>query len=73
MIEVWIEGQFDVTNNFSGQSITLFISRGMRYEGEWKNDSRTGYGKMIYKNGIIYEGEWKNNQKSGIGKEIDTK
>ncbi len=28
------------------------------YEGEFKKDLRTGYGKMIYSNGDIYEGEW---------------
>jgi hypothetical protein len=37
------------------------------YEGEWKDDTRHGWGKSTYANGDIYEGEWKNNKRHGHG------
>ena len=33
---------------------------GSKYEGQWKNDTRTGSGTKIYGNGDIYSGQWKN-------------
>jgi hypothetical protein len=39
----------------------------MTYEGEWKNDSRHGKGKMTTSSSI-YEGEWKDDVKYGKGK-----
>jgi hypothetical protein len=39
-----------------------------KYDGEWKNDLREGYGRMICSSGgDSYVGNWKNDQKSGIG------
>lgn len=39
-----------------------------RYEGQWKDGNRTGYGKFYWADGKIYEGEWKDNKRSGRGK-----
>ena len=36
-----------------------------RYEGNWKNGVRDGYGVFHYANGSKYEGYWKNNMKEG--------
>lgn len=33
-----------------------------RFEGMYKDGSKTGFGKMIYPSGDIYEGEWFENQ-----------
>ena len=45
----------------------VFYSDGTKYEGEWKNNMRSGKGKMTYKNNSVYEGNWRNNKKDGIG------
>lgn len=36
-----------------------------RYEGQWLDGQRNGYGVFYYANGSKYEGEWKNNLKEG--------
>ena len=41
-----------------------------RYEGEFKDGNRDGYGRMKYANGGIYEGEWKNDCEHGHGRYI---
>ena len=33
-----------------------------RFEGMYKDGSKTGFGKMVYPSGDIYEGEWFENQ-----------
>lgn len=40
---------------------------GSAYDGEWKTDSKDGFGLMTYPDGSSYEGEWKNNLKHGYG------
>lgn len=37
-------------------------SNGDRYEGNWKNDKRSGKGEMRYANGDSYVGNWKLNR-----------
>lgn len=37
-----------------------------RYEGNWANGVREGYGVFHYANGAKYEGFWKNNMKQGF-------
>ncbi|KAL9645910.1 hypothetical protein ABK040_001019 [Willaertia magna] len=39
-----------------------------RYEGEFKNNKRDGYGIMYYKSGSYYEGNWSKNLREGKGK-----
>ncbi|XP_041101861.1 junctophilin-1-like isoform X1 [Polyodon spathula] len=37
------------------------------YNGEWKNDKRSGFGISERSNGMKYEGEWLNNMRHGYG------
>jgi len=47
----------------------LIYKNGRYYIGQWKNDSRHGYGILYNSNGkIIYEGDWVNNKREGYGK-----
>ena len=36
-----------------------------KYEGSFKANMRSGYGKIKYTNGDFYEGEWENDQPNG--------
>jgi hypothetical protein len=36
-----------------------------RYEGEWKDDVKHGYGVKTWANGDRYEGEWRDGTKHG--------
>lgn len=31
---------------------------GTRYEGMWKENKRSGFGRFFYPDGVIYEGQW---------------
>lgn len=33
------------------------------YEGDWKNDRRSGMGKKSYANGDVYIGQWKSGKR----------
>lgn len=48
---------------------TMFYGGGAgeRFEGEWFEDERSGWGRMYYADGSVYEGEWLNNQRCGRG------
>jgi hypothetical protein len=48
---------------------TYFYSRDgqERYEGEWAEGQRSGWGRMAYSDGSIYEGEWIEDVRSGLG------
>lgn len=46
---------------------TMQYSNGDVYEGQWKNDDKTGYAKMTYDNGDKYEGQWLRNERNGRG------
>ncbi|VDM51722.1 unnamed protein product [Angiostrongylus costaricensis] len=37
------------------------------YSGEWKNDTRSGFGVCERSDGLRYQGEWTNNTKNGYG------
>lgn len=37
------------------------------YSGEWKNDTRSGFGVCERSDGLRYQGEWANNAKNGYG------
>ena len=41
-----------------------------KYEGNFKNGNKEGYGKFIYKNGDLYDGNWKNDIEEGDGRII---
>jgi len=34
----------------------MYYSNGDIYKGEWKNNERSGFGKLIFANGVFYEG-----------------
>jgi len=38
-----------------------------KYEGEWKNDKRTGQGLCIFPNGDLYQGKMHNDKRHGQG------
>lgn len=49
-------------------------TNGDKYDGDWINDEKDGYGttalilgKLNYANGDKYEGEWKHDKKDGQG------
>jgi hypothetical protein len=35
------------------------------YEGQWKDDRKDGYGRIIHKNGKTYQGKWKRDKFNG--------
>lgn len=39
----------------------------VKYEGDWKDDKKSGKGTLIFKSGSIYEGDWTNNKREGHG------
>ena len=38
-----------------------------RYEGDWKNDKRNGYGVQMMEDGTLIKGDWKENIPHGNG------
>ena len=43
----------------------------MRYEGQWENDLRNGYGTLTSRDQhYVYDGEWKNDTRTGNGRLI---
>jgi len=42
-----------------------------KYEGQFKNDSFHGQGRLQEENGRVYEGSFNNGKKSGIGRLLD--
>ena len=40
------------------------------YEGQFLNDERNGYGRLIWADGDYYEGLWKDDMKHGFGKYV---
>ena len=41
-------------------------ANGLIYEGEWKDNNRTGKGKFTWSKGDMYEGELKDNIKNTV-------
>jgi len=64
--------QQDVMRNGCG---TYTFKNGNKYEGDWENNQRNGYGRMVYYTNThplaqyveSYEGEWKKGKKCGFG------
>ncbi|TPX37799.1 hypothetical protein SeLEV6574_g07866 [Synchytrium endobioticum] len=40
---------------------------GARYDGDWRDDARHGFGRMEYAGGDVYEGEWRDGRRCGHG------
>ena len=60
------EGNFhnDMKN---GQGSIIYLKRGRKYTGEFKNNEITGYGYLIYENDHTYKGQLVNEKKEGRG------
>ena len=53
-----------------GEGVCSWPELGMRYQGEWKNDRRSGQGKSIIDHDgqyAVYEGMWEDDMRSGQG------
>ena len=46
----------------------FYSPSGHSYRGNWKDDKKDGFGKLVFDNGEIYEGEFLNDMKHGPGK-----
>lgn len=46
---------------------TYIFPNGNKYEGEWVDDVKEGYGVLVYVNGERYEGYWKHDKAHGKG------
>ncbi|VDO51289.1 unnamed protein product [Haemonchus placei] len=58
---------FDMSQNSEFQEEPIDESVTEFYSGEWKNDSRSGFGVCERSDGLRYQGEWANNTKNGYG------
>ena len=46
----------------------MTYANGDKFEGQWKDDLRNGYGRLTFaKAGDFYEGEWQNDTMHGRG------
>ena len=61
------DGYIDVNGIKQGRYITHFPG-GEVFEGNYENDTKTGYGKMTWSGGSVYEGNYENDAKNGYGK-----
>ena len=61
------EGELNNRDERHGFGIYKVVFGG-RYEGNWENGQRNGYGKFFHKSGsCIYDGNWKNGVYDGKG------
>ncbi|XP_050305239.1 MORN repeat-containing protein 3-like isoform X2 [Anthonomus grandis grandis] len=51
----------------NGWRHTIFNTVGDKYIGEWKNDKKTGKGRIITRNDELYEGDMENDRRHGFG------
>ena len=70
---VYYDEECVFTNNkLQCKSKTSIFDKNGHFEGDVKENTKNGFGKMEYKNGAIYEGEWKNDLPNGQGTMILT-
>jgi hypothetical protein len=50
-----------------GHGVCTYKLTGNKYEGEWKDDKKSGEGVYTWSNGSRYEGGWKDGKQSGQG------
>ena len=66
----------DIKNSLQ-QSFTIDLFKGFKevqldsgkYIGNWKNNKKEGYGKLVSQNGDYYEGNWISDRQHGLGKQ----
>ena len=46
---------------------------GYRYEGDWLDDDRTGYGREVRENGDVYEGQFVQSRRHGHGRYLSVR
>jgi hypothetical protein len=66
------EGTFDAEKMKQGYGVYIWLGPGSeeddtpvekaKYEGNYKDGMKSGYGKMKFPNGDLYEGEWLENK-----------
>lgn len=56
-----------LNNKINGYGYYENNKKGTKYEGEWKNSMRNGYGIENYEEGSVYRGTFLNGKKHGIG------
>lgn len=67
-------GQLSSMNKAEGWGAAYNLDGTRKYEGEWKNNKRNGYGVHFYKDFTDckeYEGYWVDDENSGLGMEFD--
>ena len=47
--------------------LTHILIKFIRYEGNYKDGLKNGYGKMVFPSGDVYEGMWVDNKMHGEG------
>jgi hypothetical protein len=50
-----------------GRGVCTYTINGVKYDGEWQNDKKSGHGVSTRPSGARYEGEWKHGMQSGHG------
>jgi hypothetical protein len=55
------------TQTRHGRGTCTYKKSGDKYEGEWKDNSRSGQGVYTWADGARYEGEYKHHDRSGRG------
>lgn len=43
-----------------------------QYKGQWREDTKHGFGMLFYRNGGVFVGQWDNNMKHGLGVLFDS-
>ncbi|XP_060529435.1 MORN repeat-containing protein 3-like isoform X2 [Cylas formicarius] len=59
--------QIENTAKRNGLRHTIFNTIGDQYIGEWKDDKKSGKGKIITRAGELYEGDLEGNRRHGFG------
>ena len=54
-------------NNIKGFGYYENSKNGTKYEGDWENSMRSGYGIEYYEDGSFYKGQFSKGRKNGIG------
>ena len=66
-----INTSLDTSNIMGIRYGTVALDNNDVYEGEWNNQKRWGYGKLLSHLGFYYEGFWKNDVANGQGRMIN--
>jgi hypothetical protein len=70
------EGEFNENGERHGQGVETIHYLNSddldKYEGNFKENYKDGYGRMLTRNGAVYTGEWKKNKRHGQGRYTNT-